>query len=40
MVKKEGRFAGALGRYRLLIAGATLVTLVALFGLVVAYSCR
>lgn len=34
MVSKEGRFAGALGRYRLLIAGATLVTLVALFGLV------
>jgi len=34
IAKNEGRFVGALGRYRLLIAGATLVTLVALFGLV------
>lgn len=34
MVRKEGRFVSALGRYRLLIAGAILVTLVALFGLV------
>lgn len=34
MVIKEGRFVGALGRYRLLIAGAILVTLVTLFGLV------
>ena len=34
MARKEGRFVGALGRYRLLIAGATLVALVALFGLV------
>jgi peptide/nickel transport system permease protein len=34
MERKEGRFVGALGRYRLLIAGAILVALVALFGLV------
>jgi len=34
IAKNEGRFVGALGRYRLLIAGATLVTLVTLFGLV------
>jgi len=34
MARKEGRFAGALGRYRLLIAGGILVALVALFGLV------
>jgi len=34
MAGKEGRFVGALGRYRLLIAGATLVALVSLFGLV------
>ena len=34
MASKENRFVGALGRYRLLIAGATLVLLVALFGLV------
>jgi peptide/nickel transport system permease protein len=34
IAKKEGRFVGALGRYRLLIAGTTLVTLVALFGMV------
>lgn len=34
MAKKEGRFVEALGRYRLLIAGATLVALVSLFGLV------
>ena len=34
MASKEGRFVGVLGRYRLLIAGAILVTLVSLFGLV------
>ena len=34
MVRKEGSFFGILSRYRLLIAGATLVLLVALFGLV------
>ncbi len=34
MVRKEGRFVEALGRYRLLIAGAILVALVSLFGLV------
>ncbi|CAN5585461.1 ABC transporter permease [soil metagenome] len=34
MAKKESRFVGALGRYRLLIAGTILVVLVALFGLV------
>jgi peptide/nickel transport system permease protein len=34
MERKEGRFVEALGRYRLLIAGASLVALVVLFGLV------
>jgi peptide/nickel transport system permease protein len=34
MEGKEGIFVGALGRYRLLIAGGALVALVALFGLV------
>lgn len=34
MVRTEGSFIGALGRYRLLIAGTILVMLVSLFGLV------
>jgi len=34
MARKEGRFVSALGRHRLLIAGATLVALISLFGLV------
>ena len=34
MARKEGRFVGTLGRYRLLIAGTILVVLVSLFGLV------
>jgi peptide/nickel transport system permease protein len=34
MASKEGRFFEALGRYRLLVAGAVLVALISLFGLV------
>ncbi len=34
MARKESRFVEALGRYRLLIAGAILVALISLFGLV------